>query len=123
MAFALTLLQLWGGISIALGLWWLLAGPRVLQFEMFAGVVAFSAVFQVVIFGVVVWVARYRSTWLSVLALMVVFPVPQMFQLPWLISRPGQLPDNVLWITAVIGLVGLLITFDAYRRWLTMEFD
>ena len=27
-AFALSLLQLWGGISIALGLWWLLAGPR-----------------------------------------------------------------------------------------------
>ena len=60
-AAALSHFQLWAGMSVALVIWWLLIGPRPLQLALFGGVLAFSAAFQVAVFGVAVWMARYRS--------------------------------------------------------------
>ena len=34
---------------------------------------------------------------------------------------PGQLPHEVLWIAGGIAVLGLLLTWDAYRRWLVTD--
>jgi hypothetical protein len=30
---------------------------------------------------------------------------------------------EALWIAGIVAVLGLLITFDAYRRWLVTDFD
>jgi hypothetical protein len=126
-AAALSHFQLWAGMSVALVLWWLLVGPRPFQLAPLGGVLAFSAAFQVVVFGVVVWLARYRSKGMGGVVLFSVFFAVQLLQLRWVRfwseGSPGQLPPEVLWIAGIVAVVGLLITVDGYRRWLVTEFD
>jgi hypothetical protein len=127
-AAALSHIQLWGGMSLAVALWWLLTGPRPLPLPVLAGVLAFSAAFQVGVFGVLVWTARYRSKARAVFALMAFFIAGQVAataaaQRRWSTSPPGQLLHEVLWIAGITAVLGALITLDAYRRWLAADFD
>jgi hypothetical protein len=126
-AAALSQLQLWGGTSVVLLLWWLLnwrllAGPQPFPLAVVAGVLAFSAAFQVAVFGVVAWTARYRSKALSGFVMAVLFPSSWLVLVRW-VSSPGELPQEVMWIAGIMAVLGLLVTFDAYRRWLAADFD
>jgi hypothetical protein len=122
-AAALSQFQLWAGMSAALVLWSLLVGPRPVELAPLGGVLAFSAAFQVAVFGVVVWAARYRSKALGICALFSLFLAVQLLQLRWVaVGSQGQL-THVLWIAGIIAVLGLLITRDAYRRWLLADFD
>jgi hypothetical protein len=127
-AAALGHFQFWTGMSIALLLWWLLLGPRPLYLAMFGGILAFSAAFQGFVFGIVVWMARYRSIGRGFFVLFTMLSgVVASMQLAsmrrWSEGFPGQLPQEALWTAGVLALLGLLITFDAYRRWLKTDFD
>lgn len=131
-AAALSHFQLWAGMSVVLVLWWLAIGPRPFHSALLGGVLAFSAAFQVAIFGVAVWIARYRSpspapvVLVSVLVALVfgaLVPLRMAWTRYWTVEQPGPLPPEVLWIAGVLAVFGLLITGDAYRRWLVTEFD
>ncbi len=40
-----------------------------------------------------------------------------------LLTSPGKLPSDAFWMAGILALLGLLITWDAYRRWLVTDFD
>jgi hypothetical protein len=124
-AAAVSHLQLWAGMSLGFLLSLLLTGPRPIQLAVLAGVLASSAAFQVAAFGLLVWVARYRTPVLLGLVVMALVMAMQSVQMAWTQWSPGQshLPYHLIWIAAVIAVVGLLITWDAYRRWLVADFD
>jgi hypothetical protein len=127
-AAALSHFQLWAGMSVALVLWWLLIGPRPLQLALFGGVLAFSAAFQVALFGLVVWIAWYQAKARGVFVLFSVlfaaqFPLLLWWVRRWSVDSPGQLPQEVIWIAGILAVLGLLLTYDAYRRWLKADFD
>jgi hypothetical protein len=123
MAAALGHLQLWAGQCVLLVLWWLLAGPRPFPLALLAGVLAFSAAFLLGAFGSVAWVARYRSGILAGSAATVLVMAAAPLTIWWSLSPPGQLRYEVLWIAGILAVLGLLITYDAYRRWLAADFD
>jgi hypothetical protein len=128
-AAAISHFQAWAGMSAALVLWWLLIGPRPLQLALLGEALGFSAAFQVGVFGVVVWISRYRVGIRWALGLMamcsgavVAFAV-QLAQIGGSSSSPRQLPHQAMWIAGIVAVCGLLMTFDAYRRWLVADFD
>lgn len=126
-AASVSVFQIWIGTSVALTLWWLLVGPRPISIALFGGALAYSAAFQVVFFGVMAWVSRYRSKILGIAVLLTIFFVSQILtqlsQFRRIVASPEQLLHDVLWIAGVITVFGVLITIDAYRRWLRAEFD
>lgn len=108
--------QLWGGLSAALVLWWLLVGPRPLLLASLGGVLLFSAAFQLLVFGVAVWTARERSGLLAVLILSPLFFVTA-------IGSPERWPRQASWIAPILAMVALLVVWDAYRRWLVADLE
>jgi hypothetical protein len=127
-AAALSHFQLWAAISVALVIWWLLIGPRPVQLAVLGGVLAFSAAFQVVVFGVAIWWARYRSNGRGAVVLCsLIFgsQVPLQFAWVghWCDGATGQVAYEAMCIAGVFVVIGLAITCDAYRRWLVTELD
>ena len=122
-AFALSYVQLCAGISVALILWWLLVSPQALPLAMLADMLVVAGAFQIGGFGAVAWTARHRSRWLSVLAVAFFCMAMQIMQIRWSMLSPGQAPHEALWIAGIIAPLGLLLTWDAYRRWLRADFD
>ena len=121
MAAALSQFQLWAGLSVVLLLWWLLAAPLSFPHALFAGMLVSTAAFQVVLFGLLAWTARYRSKGSRIFVVVLFLPATFIVQIVWM-SSPCPLPQ-VLWIAGITAVVGLLITLDAYRRWLAVDFD
>jgi hypothetical protein len=119
-AAALSHLQVWAGVTVAVLLWWLLTSPNTFQPAAVAGMLGFSAAFQLMVFGVAAWTARYRSRALGGLALAVLFPAALAVQT---LSPPGHVSHAVLWMAGITAVLGLLITWNAYRRWLVADFD
>jgi hypothetical protein len=122
-AAALSHVGLWGGMSVALVLWWLLNAPQPLPIAKLFDVLAFSAAFQIVFFGVAVWIARYRSMALVGVVVAVLVGAGQAWHMEGSMSSHGLLPHMALWIAGVTAVLGLLITGDAYRRWLAADID
>ena len=123
MAVALSQFQLWAGLSVVPLLWGLATAPLLPQLAMLIGVLAFSAAFQVLVFGALTWTARYRSKALVYyVAIAGLLPTLFVVQLR-LMLFPGPLPHDLMWIAGITAVVGLLITLDAYRRWLVTDFD
>jgi len=124
-AAALSQFQLWAGMSLGFLLSLLLTSPRPLQLAVLAGVLASSAAFQVAAFGLLAWVARYRTPVLPGLVVMALLMAAQSVQMGWTLRSPGQshMPYHLIWVATVIAVLGLLITWDAYRRWLVTDFD
>jgi hypothetical protein len=124
---ALSHFQAWAGMAIAVLCWWLLIGPRPLRLAPLGGVLASSAEFQVAIFAVLVWTARYRSLIPATFLLVALLPAVLIMQVLWAsdssLRSPGQLPLEALWIAGILAVLGMLATFDAYRRWLVADFD
>jgi hypothetical protein len=125
MAAALGHLQLWGGLSAALAIWWLLVSPLPIPPSMLAGVLAISAAYQLGVFGAVAWTARYRSWQLVGFVITVLFLPAQCSQAfwmtHWLDSPPAGLSYESLEIAGIMAAFGLVATFDAYRRWLATD--
>jgi hypothetical protein len=119
------LFQLWGGACIGVALWWWLLGPRPLPTGALADIATVSFAVLVLFSGVMAWMARYRSKWLTVLAVAAMWPAASVFSTIWFfgVSHNQEPPCNVLWIVVILAAVGLLITYDAYRRWLKADFD
>ena len=124
-ASALRLLQLWGSMCIVCVLFWLLTIPKPLPAAMLASVVALSAVFQIAAFAIAFWIARYRSYVLNVFSIMFLVMAVHIFCIGFFrFPRPSdQMSIEIAWPVGVMTLLGLLITYDAYRRWLKADFD
>jgi hypothetical protein len=105
-AAALSDFQVWCGIVVALAIW-PPPGARPSSFGGFAAEVVLSAAIQVLNFGIVVWTTSYRSL-ATLLLTLPLFAVAAL-------SPP--------WMAGALVVPGLLITWDAYRRWLVMDFD
>jgi hypothetical protein len=126
MAAAISQLQLWAGMSVGAILPWALGGVRDPFPPALAGVLVFSALSQIWLFGVAVWFLRYRSRALAVTGLMLgVYScmIPAVMML-----RPGptgdcRYGDTVLWGAAIAAVLGVLLTYGAYRRWLVTDLD
>ena len=80
---------------------------------------------QFLIFGIIVWILRYRAGWLVIvpmfLALIAAGAVLTIAGLT--VEHTGGGFGEAIFISLAIAGIGLLITFDAYRRWLVTEFD
>ena len=115
-------LQIWSGATVILAIWWQL-GARQLFSATAACVLAFVALCQPFFFGVAVWLLRFRSPvpivigylgplYVAGFALILLEPTSH--------STIGPIP---LGVTAIFAVFGLILTWDAYRRWLVTDFD
>ena len=78
---------------------------------------------QILMFGIIVWVMRYRSGWLVVVPIFLA-----MFTGLIVVVVGGALSElnsaqPLLIAAGIVAAAGVAITFDAYRRWLVTEFD
>ncbi len=122
-AAALSHLQLWLGVSLATVLWWMLAvGGRPAYADM-ARVLAFAGLFQVWFFGVGAWAARYRSRSVLVVIIATIIMAAHLF-MPFLLFSPAadDLRSFRLPIAALFAIFGVWLAYDAYHRWLMMEY-
>jgi hypothetical protein len=75
---------------------------------------------QAVLFGIVVWLMRYRSQAVKILASMVIIPI---YIISWVVVSSTAMPGWIAIGLIVLGMaaIGAGITYDAYRRWLVTE--
>jgi hypothetical protein len=125
MAAAVGHLEVWAGMSVGLTLWFLLTATwQSFSFTDLALVLGIYALLQPWFFGVGVWFLRYRSLGMqigSLVGAVYVSMVPAA-----LYAAPGPLDIwrySALPVAGMIAVFGLLITFDAYRRWLVTDLD
>jgi hypothetical protein len=70
-----------------------------------------------------VWVTRYRSGWLVIVPiLLATFTGLAVLVIGGTLAQLGDIRPMLL-AAVIFAAVGLAIAFDAYRRWLTTEFD
>jgi hypothetical protein len=123
-ALALDLAIVWGSITAGVFATALIYHPSWLASWVFAANVLRSAAAQVWIYATMVWILRYRNRpWLGFITfvgalLLVVLTTVQAIEGP-----RGSLNAPSPLMTAGIVAVGLIISFDAYRRWLKTDFD
>ncbi len=127
-AAALSQLQLWVGTSIAMVFWyWLVnADPQPRQLSRLALILVLTGALQTGCFGIQTWIARFGSLRWNSLGMLVYFLPAQMLLFALVFRSPQTIFNTIwelIWIAGSIALAGLLITFDAYRRWLKMDFD
>jgi hypothetical protein len=78
---------------------------------------------QILIFGVIVWVMRYRSGWLVVVPIfLATFTGLAVMVVGGALSELKSIQPMLI-AAGICAVVGVTITFDAYRRWLLTEFD
>jgi hypothetical protein len=117
-ATALNLFQWWFGMAVATISWLVVAAPMPVPFSEIAGCIAVSATCQVWVFGVTACFARIREAPAGLMgAPMIVFGAlgltAQLVSWPW-----------TPWVIAgTFTLLGFLLTYAAYRRWLVADFD
>jgi hypothetical protein len=78
---------------------------------------------QVLTFGVLVWVLRYRSSWLVVVPMLLVALIDTIVMVATFALIEHRDVHNILMFAAGFAVAGVVLTADAYRRWLTTEFD
>ena len=124
MAVAIGQLQLWAGVSLGLALWLLLVARQPLSLTNLAILLGIFTLLQPWFFGIGAWFVRYRNMGLLLVAFLLALYVPVIpvaFYAgpaplsPW---RSIALPS-----AGVVAIFGLLLTYDAYRRWLAADFD
>lgn len=123
LAAALIHFRLGGGMVAAVALWWLLNVREPLQIGLIVRVLFFIAVTQVLIFGLLVWLASIRSRVLAIVAFIVAFMGLELIGSLYL-TAPGPLPEPLpLLAGAILAASGLLFIWKGYRRWLAADFD
>ena len=88
-----------------------------------AHAIAFSALSQIWMFGLTVWIMRYRSLVLNVVGMMFALYSTMM---PMIVLDGPPLKEwqpILLPIGAILAIFGLLLTWSAYRRWLVADLD
>jgi hypothetical protein len=120
LAAALSHVKVWAAVGAVLTLWWVIAAGHPFHFAAFTFALLVSAAWQFFVFGVAVWSARRRSLAPIVMTLMFGGQVPLtvFFESPM-----GDGLSVALAATVLLGILGLLLTWAAYRRWLVADFD
>jgi hypothetical protein len=123
MAAALNQLQLWLGMIAVFMIWWCWICPQPLSATMIEYVLAFSALSQPWLFGAGVWLLRFQSRIPLILGW---GAAAQMVAFAMIGVEPGA-PSVArmisLLVAAILALLGLVLTWHAYRRWLAADFD
>jgi hypothetical protein len=121
LAAAASLFQVWGGMAIAAILWWQTLAAQPMRFDAAVRMLAVSALCQFWMFGVLAWFARYRSQGAYTLGMMGAMIPAQMLAA---FSNEAMISVGFWAFPAagVMAVLGLLITWDAYRRWLRADF-
>jgi len=122
MAAALSQLQMWLGMTTVSVLWWCCVVQQPLSVTV-ANVLAFSALSQISFFGLNVWLLRFRSPIALFLGWMVFFPVVAGATIGIELGPASSEWPIVLLLAAIFAVLGLVLTWDAYRRWLVADFD
>ena len=119
LAVALGQLQLWAGMCLGMVPCWLIL-VRPLQLDVFTNVVLISGAVQVLIFGIVAWVASYRQHQAALVFFLV---IPASMSVMGVFTPLPLLDYRTLLAAAIPVGFGLLLSHVAYRRWLVMDFD
>ena len=124
MADAVNQLQLLAGMSVGTTLWLFLTARQSFSFTNLAFVLGIFTLLQPWFFGVGVWFLRYRNLGMQMggfIGALYVSMIPAA-----LYAAPGPLDPwrySALPVAGIMALLGLLITWDAHRRWLVADFD
>jgi hypothetical protein len=76
---------------------------------------------QIAAIGIIAWALRFRSTLLSIFTMIIgaALALPPLF-----LAGSHGIDDRGILISIVsLTVVGLVILFDAYRRWLRVQFE
>jgi hypothetical protein len=122
MATALNQLQLWIGVTAATVLWWRIVVPEQSPPNL-ANLLAFSALSQAGFFGIMVWFVRLRSRLLAVLPMIVAMQIAAMVATLFHDGPLSAWQPLLLPAVLVFAAIGVILTCDAYRRWLRTDFD
>jgi hypothetical protein len=96
---------------------WTGPGPRLLM------AVPVIAGGQVLIFGLIVWELRYRHAWLVIVPMILALSAAGAILVIGGMLAQYRHFGLMLLAGLILAAIGVAITFDAYRRWLTTEFD
>lgn len=122
MAVAISQLQAWLGMAAILLCWWQWFSPQIPPVTV-AYVLTLSALLQPWCFGVGIWVLRFRSPIQIFLGAML---ASQVSAITIFGGEPGPLSSwqpMFLLVAVIVAVLGLVVTWDAYRRWLVTDFD
>jgi hypothetical protein len=117
-------LKLWTGICVGPILWLGLTAQQSFSLTDLAFVFGIGTLLQPLFFGVGVWFLRYRHLGMQtggLVGAVYVSAIPAA-----LYATPGPLDTwkySALLVAGIIAVFGLLLTYDAYRRWLRTDFD
>ncbi len=114
--FAIFCFQLWCALYAGLILWWFLFAPQAPSLVVVANVFILSLLAQIGLFGMVIWLAKYRAELLMVGLVFVLIPLIGSGD-AWLASWYSS---NLL-VAGLFAGFGLLATHNAYRRWLITD--
>ena len=120
LAAAVSQFQLWCAIVIAAIVWWQTLATPSPGFDAVALMLAVSGLCQFWTFGMSAWFARYRSQGLFTLGMISALMPAQM------LAGFANGSPFLLWAlpaAGVLAMLGLLVAWDAYRRWLRADFD
>jgi hypothetical protein len=120
LAAAVSVIQWWLAITATFALWAFVFAPGSIDISLLAGLIVASALVQIPLFGVLAWLARYRSAAVCItLATLAGMLVGIGFGVAPHVS--GQTRELLLYGAGISAVLGLPITWDAYRRWLVTE--
>lgn len=121
-AAAIAQLCLWGVMNAAMIVQLLVVFRTALSFDVLAGALAISALCQIGLFGAVVWLLQCQS----LPGLVVIVPTalaPILLMNGQLSDPPIEQPSLIWFFASLFAAFGVLLTWDAYRRWLKTDFD
>jgi hypothetical protein len=121
MAAAVGQFQFWAGISIGMALWARFIAPQAVSQTSLAGLLGVVTLLHPWFFGVGAWVMRNRTLGAQVTSLMLawfVSMIPSSFCTP-----TDNLTRIALPLAGILAILGLLLTYGAYRRWLAADID
>ena len=127
LATLLAQLQLWNAACVATLLWWLAAVRQTVGLADVTSILALSVVIQVLLFGIALWLARYRFLlWLGI-----ILAYPAMILM---VPAVAGIVEGTSWLAdwryvacsiavAILTMLSVIMVWAAYRRWLVADFD
>jgi hypothetical protein len=123
-ALALDLAIVWGSITAGVFATALIYHPSWLASWIFAGSVLRSAAAQVWIYATTIWILRYRNRpWLGFITFVGALTAVAVITGRAIDGPRGTLSTPSSLTSAAIVAVSMIISLDAYRRWLKTDFD
>jgi hypothetical protein len=119
---AVTQIQLWLCMAAYCLLWWQLFA-RQLPAEKVLALLAISALAQPWLFGSSLWLLRFRSVIPFVLGYFIPLQAMMIVAMGAEARRWNVAQPVVLCTAAAFAVLGLVVTWDAYRRWLVTDID